>query len=246
MNPLVRRTLNRLKDAVGLPVDFSHDEFLRAKQSLDWSAIDARRIQTLASVFNRPQDEIRAYVEEAEAIDVAEKVDGEEEGWSEVGNPMGRTDRLTLYATVRAFVPRLAIETGTGAGASSVYILAAMHRNGEGRLISIDASPHRDNVGRLVPDSLRDRMELLKGSSLEALPGLDLRDFDFFLHDSDHAYRNMMAEYEFAFRHFRDRGALCSHDVLMTNAWKHIVRRHGIKRSTVIKNFGVLAWTREG
>lgn len=246
MHSKMRRVLNRMRDVLGLPVDFSHDEFLHAKQSLDWSALDTRRIQTLASVFSRSQDEIRAYVEEAEAIEVAEKADGEEEGWSGVGNPMGRTDRLTLYATIRAFVPRLAIETGTGAGASSTYILEAMRRNGEGRLISIDASPNRENVGRLIPESLRDRMQLMTGSSLEVLPDLDLRTLDFFLHDSDHSYRNMMAEYEFALRHFRDRGVLCSHDVLMTNAWKHIVRRHGIKRSTVIKNFGVLAWAREG
>jgi hypothetical protein len=84
-------------------------------------------------------------------------------------------------------------------------------------------------------------MELVTGTSHDVLPDLDLSGFDFFLHDSEHTYRNMMAEYAFAFRHFGARGVLCSHDVLMTNAWKHIVRRRRIKRSVVIKNFGVLA-----
>ena len=85
-------------------------------------------------------------------------------------------------------------------------------------------------------------MQLVTGHSLDVLPRLNLEGLDFFLHDSEHSYQNMLAEYEFAFRHFRDRGVLCSHDVLMTNAWKHIVKRRRIKRSTVIKNFGVLAY----
>ena len=242
MHAVFRRALHRVKDAVGLPVDFSHEEFLRAKRNLDWTAIDRRRVETLASVFSRPQHEIRTYVEEAERIEVDKRPTDAGKDWLGVGNPMGRTDRLTLYATVRAFVPHLVVETGTGAGAASVYILAAMRENGNGRLVSIDATSEPENVARLVPDSLRSRMQLVTGHSLDVLPRLNLEGLDFFLHDSEHSYQNMLAEYEFAFRHFRDRGVLCSHDVLMTNAWKHIVNRRRIKRSTVIKNFGVLAY----
>lgn len=240
------KVVHNVQDALGLPVNYTHHEFTEFKRRLDWSAVDRDRIARLANVLDTTEDAIQGYVEEARQIECQEKEDDAAEAWSGIGNPMGRTDRLTLYCAVRAATPQLAVETGTAAGASALYILTAMERNGHGRLISIDAAQDRRNVGRLIPSHLRDRVELVAGNSLNVLPKLDLAGIDFFLHDSLHRYRYMLAEYRFALHNFAERGVLCSHDVLATNAWKHVAAWTGVQRMAVVKNFGVLRFQRGG
>jgi len=234
------RTVHGIQDRFGLPVNYTAKEFQHFKDQLDWSAIDADRVRLLAQMFGLCHETIGNFVAEAEAIEAEEMLEDDSGRWQGVGSPMGRTDRLTLYAAIRASRPQLVAETGTAAGASAVYILKAMEANQQGRLISVDATPDRANVGRLIPSELRARVELVAGNSLRVLPRCDLRELDFFLHDSCHTYRHMTAEYEFALSHFAGRGVLCSHDVLKTNAWKHVIQRHKVTQTAVVKNFGVL------
>ncbi|MEM7391326.1 MAG: class I SAM-dependent methyltransferase [Verrucomicrobiota bacterium] len=227
------RFRHALADALGRPVDYEPFEFQRRKEQIDWARIPELRTALIADLFEVSGNEVRTWVAEAEALEVREK----ENGWFDgVGTPMGRTDRITLYAIVRAARPERAVETGAGAGSASFYILSAMARNKTGRLISIDRSDRPEQVGALIPPELKPRMEILIGTSEALLPRLD-GPFDLFLHDSSHTHASMTREFEWA--HTQGFHVICSHDVLMSNAWTHFLQRHRLKRHGVVKNLGV-------
>ena len=234
------RIYHRILDRLGLPVDYRHFEFEAQKASLPWSEIADLRIAALSRVLDVSAEEVAGFVEEAEEIEAETDHRVDPDGFTGVGKPMGRTDRITLYAATRVVRPRIAVETGTAAGAAALYLLTAMERNGQGELHSIDISQDRANVGRLVPESLRHRIQFYAGDSLQVLGDAlaDLECVDLFLHDSRHRYRHMMAEFDWALTHTCGRSLLCSHDVLMGNAWSHFTRRPSVLRSAVVKNFG--------
>lgn len=237
---LFRRLEIKARSWLRLPIDYTNEEFQAIKKTLDWSRIPEQRIEVLASVFNVTPEVVSGLVRQAETIDVDEE--DHDGGIQGVGSPMGRTDRITLYCAVRLAKPAVVVETGTAAGASSCYILHALQANGEGGVLhSVDATPDRTNVGRLVPDSLRGAYQLHAGNSLEVLDQVFRADeaIDLFLHDSRHTYQHMMAEYQWAWRHTHARSVLCSHDVLMGNVWAHFIRRHHVQRHGIVKNFGI-------
>jgi len=108
-------------------------------------------------------------------------------------------------------------------------------------LYSVDVE-HKDRLsGRLIPDSVRSRISIRTGDSLSVLPVLlkAVGKVDFFLHDSLHTYLHMMAEYEMVYRHMYNGGVICSHDVLLTNAWKHFIERYRLRRWGMVKNLGI-------
>lgn len=235
------RGVHYLKDKIGLPVNYTDAEFSAFKKSLDWSSLPHDRIRLLCVIFNNQNDHIKTYISEAEEIAIEEKNELSRDAFRGVGNPMGRTDRITLYAAIRAARPKVVLETGTAAGASATYILEALERNGEGCLYSVDVE-HKDRLsGRLIPEHLRPRLHIRTGDSLSVLPALlkEAGNVDFFLHDSLHTYMHMMAEYEMVYRHMRYGGVICSHDVLLTNAWKHFIKRYRLHRWGMVKNLGI-------
>lgn len=95
--------------------------------------------------------------------------------------------RLLIYVLVRKFKPEIVIETGVASGASTAFILCAMHQNNKGSLYSIDLPPkdltekdrdgyykledgakystENQNTGYLVPDYLKYRWNLIYGDS---------------------------------------------------------------------------------
>jgi predicted O-methyltransferase YrrM len=131
----------------------------------------------------------------------------------------------TLYQTVRLYKPDYILETGVSSGASSTYILQALHDNGKGRLFSIDLPP--DNLpegkmsGWLVPPNLRDRWSLHIGDPRKLLEPLleELGKIDCFLHDSLHTYDHMMWEFETVWYYLRPGGLFLSHDVGANDAF---------------------------
>jgi predicted O-methyltransferase YrrM len=230
-----------LKSTLGLPVSYRDHEFLYLKGREDWSRLPAQRISLLSSLFCREADEIRAYVDEAEAIAIEER-DNVLFNGTEIGNPMGKTDRITLYAAVRICKPNVAVETGSAAGASATYILSAMEKNGYGSLYSIDSATDRAHMGCLVPDDLRTRLNLRYGNSLLLIAEIagETGAIDFFVHDSLHTYEHMTAEYELFYRHIgKTGGVICSHDILMSNAWGHFIKRHRLQNWGAVKNLGM-------
>jgi len=109
--------------------------------------------------------------------------------------PFGR--RLGWYAIVRVRKPKLVVETGIHDGLGSTAILQALHRNAlegiDGRLVSMDVNAES---GWLIPDRLRDRLEVRIGRSLDVIPEvLKTSTVDVFIHDSDHRYEYELDEY---------------------------------------------------
>lgn len=110
-----------------------------------------------------------------------------------------------LYCLVRLLRPAHVVETGVSSGVSSAHILAALRRNHEGRLHSIDLPSHQRgptlradesivalppgrSSGWAVPDRLRLRWDLRIGPAQELLPKLvrEVGPVGLFLHDGLH------------------------------------------------------------
>jgi predicted O-methyltransferase YrrM len=156
-----------------------------------------------------------------------------------------------LYLLVRAARPRLVVDTGVLYGASSAHILAALARNGGGRLYSIDIGrdsrepPHEF----FVPDELQPHWELIIGDSRRELPALLSRipAIDMFHHDSLHTFEHMTWEFETALPHLSPEGVLSSDDILnppsllgifRQNAFPTFCERRQVPYTT-FHNFGV-------
>jgi len=123
-----------------------------------------------------------------------------------------------LYLLVRAARPRSIVETGVLYGASSAHMLAALARNGEGSLFSIEIGKQSDEPAHefFVPAELRDRWRLIIGDSRRELPDVMARcaSVDMFYHDSLHSYDHMVWEFGTALPCLSTGGLLASDDVL--------------------------------
>lgn len=135
------------------------------------------------------------------------------------------------YVVVRALRPNVVVETGVWRGLSSWALLAALHGNGHGELISIDFPPldaaQQVEVGHLVPQRLRRRWILEIGPSRQVLPRVLARagSVDVFVHDSDHTTANMTREFRVAWRAMPMGGALLSDDIEANHAFVRFARR---------------------
>ena len=152
-----------------------------------------------------------------------------------------------LFALVREQRPRVLVETGVCNGVSTAVLLAALARNYEGHLYSLDFPEYTETnyspgsfwegklgavvprgrpPGWLVPARLRSRWTLRLGRSQEALPPLlaELGEIDFFLHDSEHSFECMSFEYDLAWRHLRTGGVLVSDDTTWNTAFAEFCR----------------------
>ena len=130
--------------------------------------------------------------------------------------------RPILYAIVKLLKPKVAMETGVGAGVSSTVILSALNELNDGLLYSIEISNYYDKaypVGFIVPEELRVRWRLLIGSSRELLEKtlMQLGDVQFFLHDSDHSYDNVLFELKTVWR-FMKHGIILIDNYRFSNA----------------------------
>jgi predicted O-methyltransferase YrrM len=133
-----------------------------------------------------------------------------------------------LYLLARAARPRTIVETGVLYGASSAHLLAALARNGEGTLYSIEIGrrPGEPAHEHFVPDEMRDRWRLVIGDSRRELPGLMERcaPVDMFYHDSLHTYEHMVWEFGTALPHLGIGALLASDDVLNPTDVQRIFR----------------------
>lgn len=140
----------------------------------------------------------------------------------------------SLYLILRLIKPKYVFETGVASGASSAYILCALHDNECGALYSIDLPP--DNLpegemsGFAVPQSLRERWSLHIGNSKDLLEPLldEVGEIDCFIHDSLHTYEHMMWEFRTAWEYIRSRGLFLSHDVGANEAFFDFMKEKGI------------------
>jgi predicted O-methyltransferase YrrM len=129
------------------------------------------------------------------------------------------------YATVRTLRPTVVVETGVAYGVTSAVILQAMAENGSGVLHSIDLPPFGENaaalVGSAIPERLRDRWRLHRGTSRRLLRPLllELREIDLFLHDSRHTYRAMREELASATPYLKQPGVVLVDDADRNSAF---------------------------
>ncbi len=121
---------------------------------------------------------------------------------------------LELHALVRLLRPRHVIEVGVSSGVSSAYILAALERNKEGTLHSVDRPsrprsstrsseaaswtlPPGRTSGWAVPLGLRGRWDLRIGDKARVLPLLarELPAIGLFVYDVPHDCRSSVREF---------------------------------------------------
>ncbi|HJQ28800.1 MAG TPA: class I SAM-dependent methyltransferase [Rubrobacter sp.] len=135
------------------------------------------------------------------------------------------------YVLCRLIGPSVVVETGVAYGVSSTFILRALEENGHGTLYSVDLPPLRREYERFwgvaVPDTLRGRWELHRGSSARVLPRLleEKGMVDLFLHDSLHTHRNMRREFDTVWPQLRTGGALLADDVERNRAFGELQRK---------------------
>ncbi len=155
---------------------------------------------------------------------------------NKLGNVPIETEAKFLYALLRAFQPEKVVETGPGTGISSSFILKALEDNGRGEMWSIEAgvlliNPLKLKFGQFVPENLRGRWHLLMGESQKLLPNLlkDLKEIDFFFHDSDHSQENMSWEFGVAWPSVRSGGLLAADDINFNSAFKDFCSKWKLK-----------------
>jgi len=135
--------------------------------------------------------------------------------------------------------PSIILETGVANGTSTSAFLEALSRSGKGTLYSIDPCwleflPKGKSTGWLVPNRLRQRWNLIVGTSSEkiqhTLSELDL--VDMFLHDSLHTYENMMFELETTWPFIKSGGVVLVDDINQNNAFRDFVKQTKPKKFT--------------
>jgi hypothetical protein len=154
---------------------------------------------------------------------------------------------LLQYAAVRAFAPKVVVETGVANGVSTSYLLLALEKNGHGVLHSIgldDPSylPAGKALGWVVPDWLRSHWVPHIGDSRGILPRVlsELGSVDVFIHDSLHTYEHMIWEYRAAYQHIRPGGLLFSDDALWNDAFREFSTEIGAARASILRGVGFL------
>jgi hypothetical protein len=156
--------------------------------------------------------------------------------------------RVLIYVLIRLFKPKYCLETGVYYGGNTAFMLNALHKNNSGTLISIDYpdSQIREEEssgtrhpwveesefysptiqpGFMVPEYLRAHWELKIGSSLDLIPPLT-QEFQFYIHDSDHAYQFLLDEVTHALKKLNTNALMIIDDIDWSNAFFQLCSSH--------------------
>lgn len=158
------------------------------------------------------------------------------------------------YAIIRELKPSVIVETGTAAGASTVFLLAAVAKNGHGKVISIDLPSvageltmgrtiEKDDVGYFIPEFLKAPWDYRIGDAKALLPAVLMEEeVEVFIHDSLHTRTHMFYEYTVA-RALMPHGAvIASDDITMNNSFDSFLAAHMLTGYATLENqnFGVV------
>ena len=130
--------------------------------------------------------------------------------------------RLAWYALGRITKPKLVVETGTEKGFGSAVIAAALSRNGDGQLVTIDIEP---SAGGLLPESLQDVVTQATMDSVVFLHGVS-EPIDVLILDSDHSDQHERAELYAATRHLSPAAVVISDNCHVTDVLEEWSRIH--------------------
>ena len=148
--------------------------------------------------------------------------------------------RILLYCLIREFKPQIVLETGVYYGGNSVFILGALAKNQKGKLISIDYPQNKMDhsalesrhpwvgdsevytdkyePGFIIPQSLKDRFELIIGDSNVVLPNLNI-EIDLFVHDSEHTIQHVQSELNLIWNKLSSEGIAFVDDIDWSNGF---------------------------
>jgi len=160
-------------------------------------------------------------------------------------------ERILLYVLVRHLRPAACLETGVYYGGNSAFMLAALDRNGTGRLVSVDlpdSAIRRDGdssharhplvgdselyeatlrPGFIVPDYLKSLWDFVEGDSLAEIPKRQ-EVFDIYLHDSDHSMDFLSAEMAAALPRLSPHAVMIADDIDWSNGFFGFCVTHGL------------------
>lgn len=122
--------------------------------------------------------------------------------------------RAGWYAVLRALKPGHVVETGTDKGLGSLVIAAALLRNGNGYLTTMDINP---DSGFLISGRYADVTQIKRGDSLSLISQLT-KPVDLFIHDSDHSVAHEVAEFRAVASHLAPSGLVLSDNSHMSGA----------------------------
>lgn len=152
-----------------------------------------------------------------------------------------------LYWLIRVFTPHTVVETGVAAGFTSASILAALEKNGGGRLFSSDfpyfRHPNPEKyIGILVEPELRKNWSLSISGDAKALPKIieEVDRIDLLHYDSDKSYAGRDFAMKLVLPKLSPDGLIIMDDI-WNDSWFHdFVTRE--KRAFVIldKRYGVI------
>ncbi len=127
-------------------------------------------------------------VEYAAELDVK----GGREGGNESATAYTRDAQL-LYAMVRLLLPEKILESGTNFGGSANHLLAALAKNGMGKLVTIDTTP---DSGDFIFDEYLGQVDVLIEDICEYVQRPEATAFDFIYEDASHEVHTVRAVYE--------------------------------------------------
>ena len=145
------------------------------------------------------------------------------------------------YQVCRAMRPNIVLETGVAYGVTSAFILKALEITGHGILHSVDLPPLVRNaeqfVGSLIPEVLKHRWRLHRGSTKRVLSSLlpQLGQVDIFIRDSLHTYRNMLWELQTVVPYLGPQAIVIADDVDENRAFQDFVTRAQPAFSVVVQ-----------
>jgi Methyltransferase domain len=245
----------KLAGAAGL---LAHDPRELFEVVVDQAERAADRFRARPSWRAQPLAEVAAGVDAALGTEVARHLDDGELAEidaqireridqlsdSELPFPLAHNAAPSLarvcYALCRALRPAVVLETGVAYGVSSSFITKALELNGAGELHSVDRAPVRPGVesyiGALVPDELRPRWTLHRGTSRRLLPRLlpELGEIGLFIHDSQHTYRNVSWELRTLAPHLARPAAVVADDAAGNRAFEDWAERAGPSFAAVV------------
>lgn len=139
----------------------------------------------------------------------AEDTQGGRDTGAHGGGAVHASEGRVLYALVRALKPATCLELGVADGGSTAHILAALKRNGTGKLTSYDVDP---TAGEKVPDDLREGWTLIQEDVLK----VDFAQADFIFEDTAHTL-------DFSIQLFKHLAQLNPRIILTHDYYSHLV-----------------------
>lgn len=177
---------------------------------------------------------------------------------------LGKAYKIIQYLIVRSIQPNFSVETGVLHGLSTSFLLKAIKENKKGQLVSIDKPASldwkdrpvsesgkidNDNLplgfkpGWVIPDLLRCNWDLKLGLSSKLLPLIfKKKKCDYFVHDSEHTYTNMLFELNIAWKNLAPGGIIVCDNVDWSNAFSDFCSENCLK-PILISEEGLLAQT---